>query len=132
MAFAAGVVLAWIGTAATLAAEAPDDPSKYCTNASDPYCRYLKDPIPYCLSYIAMNRDCDRETKDNPWVCRKAQRDLVQENCIKWDEASIAKFCRGWTDGSSIFGEEPAPKFCNGSCWLDIGILPGFRCINPK
>jgi len=120
-AFRVGVVLALIGATGLLATEASGEPSKF-----------RNDPIPYCLSYISVDQSCDRESKDSAWICREARRDPMQESCLKWDEASILKFCRGWTDGNSIFGEEPAPRFCNGPCWISRGLPPGFRCINPK
>jgi len=116
-----GITFALIILVVHVATEARGDPSKY-----------YSDPIPYCLSYIAHNESCDRESKDTAWICREAVRDLTQPSCIKWDEASILKFCRGWTDNSSLFGEQPASKFCNGPCWISYGFPPGFRCLNPK
>ena len=121
-AFIARLILALIGVAGPLATEALGDPSKY-----------QNDPIPYCLSYIANNESCERESKDSPWICKEAHRNLTQPRCIKWDEISILKFCRGWTDNSSVFGEMPQRGYClGGKCFIDPGFLPGFACLNPK
>ena len=92
------------------------------------------DPIPYCLSYIDTNKSCDREARDDAWVCRDARHDLVQARCLKWDETSILQFCRGWTEGNSIFGEVRARScLLGGGCYVDrAGIPPAFVCLNPK
>jgi hypothetical protein len=86
-ALGAGIVLALIGALVPVTTEALGDPSKY-----------RDDPIPYCLSYIASNETCDRDSKDSPWVCTPVRRDMVQASSTRWDEASILKFCHGWTD----------------------------------
>jgi len=117
-----GVIIALAAVAGALATEALGDPSKY-----------YNDPIPYCLSYIAHNESCERNSKDDPWVCKEAHRNLTQPSCVKWDETSILKFCRGWTDNSSVFGEMPKHGYClGGRCFIDPGFPPTFACLNPK
>jgi hypothetical protein len=121
-AFKVGIVLALVGAVGPLATEALADPSKF-----------RDDPIPYCLSYIAHNESCERDSKDSPRVCKEAHRNMTQPSCIKWDEASILKFCRGWTDNSSVFGVMPQRGYClGGRCFVDTGFPATFACLNPK
>jgi hypothetical protein len=118
----ARVIPALIGAALSLTTEALGDPSKY-----------RDDPIPYCLSYISRQETCDRDSKDGPWACTPTFRDVVYHSCKKWDEASILKFCRGWTDNNSVFGEVPRRGLCmGGRCYTDPDLGPAFVCLNPK